>query len=107
EREIACPVVSRKDHHSRGADEAAVLIQGVEVQRYVAERGGEDAARGAAREIALELMAVLHAAAVFVYQFAHRDAGRCQMHPGFLHAARYRERAQTLAFVAAVSREPL
>ena len=45
-----------------------------------AMRGRQDAARGAARQIALEGVAVRHAAAEFVDQFARRDAGGRKLH---------------------------
>src|SRR5262247_2219635 len=40
------PVLVRKDHHRRRADEAAVLVEGVEIKGDVRHRCGQDAARG-------------------------------------------------------------
>ena len=60
---------------------AAVFLQGVEIERDIAERGRQDAAGGAAREITVETMPVEHAAAVFIDQFTNRDARRRQVHP--------------------------
>src|SRR5437762_14368420 len=56
-------VALRQDHDRRRADEAAVGLQRVEVEGDVALRGGQDAARGAARQVGIELVAVEHAAA--------------------------------------------
>ncbi len=103
---IARLVGLREHDHRRGADEAAVRLERVEVERDVAHRCGQDPARGAAGEIRVELVAILHPAAVFVDQLLHRDAGGRQVHAGLLHAPRHRERAQALAPVAPVLREP-
>ena len=51
----------------------------VEVQWNVAQGRRQNTARGAAREIAVELVAGQYAATVFVDQFAHGDAGRRQV----------------------------
>ena len=48
QRRVARLVVLREDDHRRRADEAAVGLQRVEVERDVAHRGGQDAARGSA-----------------------------------------------------------
>ncbi len=50
QRRVARLVVLREDHHRRRADEAPVGLQRVEIERDVAHRGGQDAARGAARQ---------------------------------------------------------
>src|ERR1700677_1491030 len=41
-------ILIRQHDHSGGADEAAMRLQGVEIERYVAHRGRQDAARCAA-----------------------------------------------------------
>src|SRR5438132_13402220 len=51
-------------------------------------------------------MARQHAAAVLVDQLLERYSCRGQMDAGFLHAAGHRERAQALAPVAPLRREP-
>src|SRR3546814_14636751 len=76
------------------ADEAAVLLELPEVERDVGQRRREDAAGGAAREVALEGVAVEHAAAVRLDQFAGRCPGRHHLHAGPLYPARYRIAAQ-------------
>ena len=66
----------------------------------------QDAARGAARQIALEDVAFRHAAAEFVDQLARGDAGRRQLDAGILDPARDREAARPLAPAAALAGEP-
>jgi hypothetical protein len=53
-----------------------------------ASAGGQDAAAGAAGQVGVQLVAVGHAAAVLVDQFAQRDAGRRQLHAGLASPAR-------------------
>ena len=106
ERGVARPVVLRENDHRRGADEAVVGLQGIEIERNVRERGRKDAAGGAARQIGVELMLRRHAASVFVDQLTYGDARRREVHTGFVHPARDRKRAQALAPVPAVAREP-
>ncbi len=55
---------------ARRADEAAVFLQRAEIERDVVHRGRQDAARRAARQIGVERVAVGHAAAEFLDQFA-------------------------------------
>ena len=69
-------------------------------------RSRQDATRRAAGQIRVERVAVLHAAAVFVDQLADGDARRRNVHARLLHSTRHRERAQPLASVASVPREP-
>ena len=52
-------------------------------------------------------MAVGHAAAIFVDQLAHGDAGGRELHAGVLDAARDREAAQAVALVAAIALPPV
>ena len=52
-------------------------------------------------------MAVGHAAAELVDQFAHRDAGRREFHARILDAAGHRETAEAFALMAALRRDPL
>ena len=101
-----CVLVGQDDHRSR-ADEAAVRLQRVEIEGNVAQARGQDAARRAAGQIAVELMPRQHAAAVLVDQLLHGDARRREVHAGLVDAARHRERAQPFAAVAAVRCEPL
>jgi hypothetical protein len=79
ERRIACAVALRQHDHRSGADERAVRLQRIEIEGNIAERRRQDASRSAARKIAVELVAGLHAAAIFVDQLAHGDAGRREM----------------------------
>src|SRR5690606_20944986 len=90
-----------------GTDETAVFFKRAEVEREIGHGGGQDAAGGAARQIALEGVAVFHAAAIFVDQFLHGDAGGRELHARVLHAARDGEAAEALAVAAPVRREPL
>ena len=98
-------VLVREHDDRRRADEAAVGLQGVEVEREVGERGGEDAARGAAGQVGEQAMAGLHAAAVLVHQLAQRDAGGGQVHAGLVHPPRHREAAQPAAPAPALAGE--
>src|SRR5690606_34118041 len=66
-----------------------------------------DAARRAAGQIAIESVAVQHAAAVFVDQLLDGDAGRRQMHARLLHATGDGEGTQAFATVATVPGKPL
>ncbi len=97
-----------REHHHRGrADEAPVRLQRVEVQRHVGQAGREDAARGAARQVAVELVALGQAAAVLVDQLAQRDAGRRQLDARLAHPPADAEGTQALAPVAPVRGEGL
>ena len=82
-------------------------LERAEIERQVGQARRQDAARGAAREIALERMALRHAAAIFVDQLAHGDAGRRELDARLLDAARDREAARPLAAAAALAREPV
>ena len=75
-------VLVREHDDRRRADEAAVGLQGVEVERQVGERGGQDAARGAAGQVGEQAVARLQAAAVLVHQLAQADAGGGEVHAG-------------------------
>ena len=99
-------LVGQDDNRVR-ADEAAVFFQRAEIERQVGHRRRQDAAGGAARQIALEGVAVGHAAAIFVDQFARGDAGRRQHHARLLHAAGDREAAEALALAAALRGQPV
>ncbi len=48
ERGIARAVVLRQDNDGRGSDEAVVGLQGIEIERNVAQASGKHAARSAA-----------------------------------------------------------
>src|SRR5437879_4298416 len=78
-----------------------------EVERDVGHRRRQYAARRAARQIALENMAIGHAAAELVDQLACRDAGWGELDPGIAHPAGDGEGAQSLAPVAALAGKPL
>ena len=86
--------------------EAAVLLQGSEVERQVTHRRGEDSAGGAAGQIRLEAMALQHPAAIFLDQLARGDAGGRQHDARFPDAAGDREAAQPLALAPAMRGEP-
>src|SRR5262249_31136545 len=85
----------------------AVFLQGSEIERQIGHAGRQYPTGGAARQVALEGVAIRHAAAELFYQFAHRDAGRRELDAGVLDAARHREAAKSLALVAALRRHPL
>src|SRR5690606_19177360 len=91
----------------RGADEAAVFLQGIEIEGDVGEAGGEDATRSAARQVGLEFVAVGHATAVFVDQLLQGDTGGRQLDARLLDTSRHGEGAQPLAAVPPLSGEPL
>ena len=101
-------VVLVGEHDNRGrAGKAAVRLERAEIERDVGHRRRQDAARGAARQIALERVAVGHAAAEFVDQLARGDPGRGELDAGLAHPAGHREGAQPLAPVAALAGEPV
>src|SRR5690606_19468985 len=89
------------------ADEATVLVQRIEIERDISHGCRQDAARRAAGQIAIESVAVQHAAAVFVDQLLDGDAGRRQMHARLLHATGDGEGTQAFATVATVPGKPL
>ncbi len=99
-------VVVRQHDDRRRSDEAAVFVQGVEVERHVGLRRRQDPSGRAAGKIAVELVPVEHAAAVFVDELTQRDARRSEVHARLLDAAADRERAQSLPAVAAVAGKP-
>ena len=107
ERHCFHVVLVGKDHNSVGADEAAIFLQRAEIERDVGHGRGQDAARGAARQIALEDVAVGHATAKFVDQFARGDAGGREFDARILDAARHRKTAKAFALVAALRGEPV
>ena len=100
-------VLLRQDDDRGRADEAAVFFQRAEIERDVVHRGRQDAAGRAARQIGVEGVAVGHAAAEFVDQFAHGEAGRRELDAGILDAAGDRIAAQAVAAVAAVALPPV
>ena len=95
-----------EDDHRRRADEAAILVQGAEVQRQVAQARRQDAAGGAPRQVGVEGVARQHAAAVLVDQLPHGDARRGQVDAGPAHPSAHGEAAQPLAAAPAVAGEP-
>src|SRR5215213_564029 len=52
-------------------------------------------------------MALSHASAELVDQFAHRDTRGRQLHAGIFYPSRYRVTAQTVAAIAAVALPPV
>src|SRR6185312_16160400 len=93
-------VLVGEDHNRVRPHETAVFFKGSEVERDIGHRCGQDAAGRTARQVALELVAVLHAAAELVDQLAHGDAGRRQLDARILHATRNRKAAETFALAA-------
>src|SRR5260221_12059891 len=85
------------------ADEAAIGLQRAEIERDVGQARGQDTARRAAWEVALEGMAVGHPTAELVDQLAHGDASRGELDAGRLDAAGDREAAHALAVMAALA----
>src|SRR3546814_11843601 len=78
------------------ADEGALPGQfAAEIERDVAQRRRQEAARRAARQVGLEDVALLHAATMAVDQLTHRDAGRRQLDARLLHSPRHRPGAGT------------
>src|SRR5215212_3133633 len=82
-------------------------LERAEIERDVGHGGRQDAAGGAARQIAFEGVPVGHAAAMLVDELAHGDSGRGELDAGVLHPSRNREGAKALAAVAPVRRERL
>src|SRR5688572_9916627 len=97
----------RQHDDGRRSDEAAVFVQGVEVERHVGLRRRQEPSRRAARKISVELVPIEHAAAVFVDELTQRDARGSQVYARFLDTAADRERAQSLPAVAAVTGKPV
>src|SRR4029077_6862558 len=87
--------------------EAAVFFEGSEVERDIGHGCGQDAAGRTARQVALELVTVLHAAAEFVDQLTHRNAGRRQLDARILHTARNGKAAEAFGLVTALRCRPL
>src|SRR6516164_617084 len=98
--------VREYDNRSR-TDQAALGFECPEIEWNVRERGGQNAARRAARQIALEMMAFGHAAAILVEQFARGDAGRGELDTRVLDAPGHRKGAASLAAIAPFPSEPL
>ena len=88
-------------------DKAAVFFQRAEIERNIVHRCRQDATGRAARQIRVEGMSLGHAATELVDQFAHRDAGRRQLHAGILYPPRHRIAAQAVAVVTAVALPPV
>src|SRR5262249_23693054 len=86
---------------------AAVLFQRAEVERQVRHRCRQDAAGGAAGQIALEAVPLLHAAAILIDQLARAHARRREHDARFLDPPRHREAAQALALAPPVRGKPL
>src|SRR3990167_2441800 len=103
---IARAVVLAEHDDGGRADKAAVGLQRVEVQGNLVQAGRQDAARGAAWQVRIELVAVQHAAAVFVDEFLHRDARWSKLDARVLHPPAYAERPQTLTPVATKAGKP-
>src|SRR6266851_4661803 len=103
EGDRAHAVLVREYDDGMRADKATIGLQRAEIERDVGHGGGQDAARGAAGEIALEGMAVGHAAAELVDKLSHGDAGGRQLDARRLDTAGDREAAQPLAVVAALA----
>ena len=75
-------ILIRQNDHGSGADKAAVLLQGVEIQRNIGFAGRQYAAGGPAGQIGQEPMPFGHATAVFLDQFIEGDASGCDVHTG-------------------------
>ena len=97
----------RQDDHRGRTDQAAMLLKRAEIERDVGHRGGQYAARGAAREVALEDMAGRHAAAMLLDQLADGDPSIGNLDAGPVHPAGDRIRPEPLAAVAAAACEPV
>src|SRR6056297_783550 len=61
ERRFSCAVLVGQDNHRRGADEGAMRLKRVEIERHVIERRRKQPRGGPARLIGLELMPIEHA----------------------------------------------
>jgi hypothetical protein len=94
-------VLVGQDDDGVAADEGAMLLELPEVERDIGHVRRQDAAGGAARQVALEVVAVGHVAAQLDQLPAGR-ASRGQHHAGFLHAPRDRIGAQALGAVLAL-----
>ena len=91
----------------RRPDETTVGLQGVKVQRNVVHAGGQNATRRATRQVGIQGVSILHAAAVFLDQLLYRDARRRELDARVFDPATDAETAQALAAVAAKATEPL
>src|SRR6266481_1458379 len=97
-------VVGQHDHRG-GTDETSVGLQGIEVQRDIAQRRRENSTRCAAREVTVKHVPILHAAAKLVAELADGNAGRRELYAGTLHTSRHRKASEALAPVAALGRK--
>src|SRR6185312_4263454 len=89
------------------AHETAIFFEGSEIERNIGHGCGQNATGWPTRQIALERVAVLHAAAEFVDQLTHRNAGRRQLDARILHTARNGKAAEAFALVTALRCRPL
>ena len=96
----------KNDDRSR-ADKATVRLQRVKVQRNGIQAGGQNAARSTARQVGIKVVAVKHAAAIFIDKFLHRDARRGELDAGVFHPSTDAKAAQAFAPVAAKASKPL
>src|SRR6185369_1459435 len=106
QRRVARLVGLRQHNDGRRSDEAAMRLQGVEVERDVGHTGRQDAAGCAARQVGIQLVTFLHAAAELIDQFTQRYAGGRELDARLLHAAAHAVGTQTLAAIAPEAAEP-
>src|SRR6516164_5768005 len=95
-------VLVRQDHNRVRPNETTVLFQRPEIERDIGHGCRQNAAGGATRQIALETVAIGHAAAEFVDQLANGYASRRELDAWIFHPTGHREAAETFAFVPAL-----
>src|SRR5664279_3798595 len=84
-------------NYRRRANETAIGLQGVKVQRKVIETGWQNAARRAPRQIGIQRVTIKHAAAMLVNQLLHANARGRQFDTRQLDPPADAERAQPVA----------
>ena len=106
QRRVPCAVLVGQNHDGRRADEGAVLLQDIEIERHVAQGSGQKPRRWAARLEGLEAVAVQHAARR-LDQVQHGGARGQKVDAWLPDAARKGIRPEALASVPFHAREDL
>src|SRR5262249_2072713 len=84
-------ILVRQNDNRMRPDEAAMRLEGSEIERQIRHRRRQYSARGTTRQISLEAVAVEPAAAIFLYQLAPGHAGGREHHAGLVHPPGDRE----------------
>ena len=100
DRRLARLVLVGQHDNRRRADEAAVRLQRIEVERDVGLRRGQDASGGAAGQVGVELVTPSMPPQNSLISWKNRNTCGSEVNSRLSHAPGDRERAQALAAVA-------